>query len=169
MAALRKGKPKDSSQKRRYSFDDALHVVTEVAHKFGTTQNEECVNIKNELRPKDPSGSGLVPLRSFYYDAKGNLDYHFAENQEYLRSMGVLDVTVPQRGPQVLVANYIAGPSNCVLSSSHYKVCCIPECEAILEYFESQIQGPVASPAQVLSAAATMPIRTTPSGVSFDA
>jgi len=153
IGTIGKKKDKDSPQ-RTYSFDDALNVVRDVANEFGHLQNDECMTLKEQLQSKDPSGSGLVPLHSFYFDSQGKLDHHFEESPEYLRSMGVLDETLPP--PQVLIANFIAGPSNCVLSASQYKICCIPECQGILGYFESKMQAPVGSPTQILSAAANM-------------
>eukprot|EP00746_Dinoflagellata_sp_MGD_P005525 gnl/MRDRNA2_/MRDRNA2_110699_c0_seq1.p1 gnl/MRDRNA2_/MRDRNA2_110699_c0~~gnl/MRDRNA2_/MRDRNA2_110699_c0_seq1.p1 ORF type:complete len:571 (+),score=82.12 gnl/MRDRNA2_/MRDRNA2_110699_c0_seq1:94-1806(+) len=162
VAALKKEKESQIG----FSFEDVLLVITKVAQAFGAAQNKECANIKSALYEKDKSGSGSLTARSFYHSLGG--DWHFTETPEYLRSMGVIDDSQPHLGPQVMVANYIAAPNNCVITASQYSVCCIPECEGILKYFESQIQGPVASPAQILAAATTVPVPTIHSGVSLD-
>jgi hypothetical protein len=159
------GLKKEKESQQRFSFEDILSVITKVAQAFGSAQNKECANIKSALYSKDALGSGSVSAKSFYHGMDG--DWHFTETPEYLRSIGVIDDSQPQLGPQVLVANYIAAPNNCVITASQYRVCCVPDCESILEYFESQIQGPVASPAQILAAAATVPVPTIHSGVSL--
>lgn len=150
---------------QRFSFENVLLVISKVAQAFGSAQNKECANIKSALYSKDASGSGSVSARSFYHALGG--DWHFTEVPEYLRSLGVLDESQPQLGPQVLIANYIAAPNNCIMTASEYSVCCIPECGSILQHFESQIQAPFASPAQILAAATHVPIRTVHSGVSL--
>jgi hypothetical protein len=162
VSSVKKGQ--QNQQPLRFSFEETLLVLTKVAQEFGSAQNKECAHLRSDLHSKDPSGSGSVPVRSFYVAD----DKLITETPEYLRSMGVLDESQPQFGPQVMIANYIESPTNCVIQGSQYSVCCIPECESILAHFESQIQGPVASPSQILAAAATLPLRTVHSGVSLE-
>ena len=53
--------------------------------------------------------------------------------------MGALDET---RGEAyVRIANYMTGPSNCIASSSYYSVCCLNECEGLMNELESKASG----------------------------
>jgi len=161
VAALKKDRP----GLQRFSFEDVTLVIANIAQEFGSVQNKECGPIKDKLHLVDPSGAGSVPTKLFY--GGGYEEWHFTEVPEYLRAVGVLDETQAELGPQVLVANYMSAPNNCVTYGPQWSMCCIPECESIFSYFESQIHGPVASPSQILAAAATLPIRTVHSGVSL--
>ena len=38
----------------------------------------------------------------------------------------------------VLIANYLLGASNCIASSQYFAVCCLNECEGIVNHFEAQ-------------------------------
>lgn len=97
----------------------------------------------------DPEGSGRVPLDAFHTQPDGSM-YQFTESLSYLRQVGAVDET-SQGNPRVLIANYISGPSNCIASSSYYSVCCLNECEGLLNEVEGAVQAPTASPAQLLS------------------
>merc|ERR1719387_922085 len=51
--------------------------------------------------------------------------------------------------PKVRIANYVAGPSNCIASSTYYSVCCLSDCESLRNELEGKIQAPLASPEHV--------------------
>merc|ERR1719401_1494713 len=68
----------------------------------------------------------------------------------YLQGAGLLDeVTIPGT-PQVLIANYFLGPSNCIGVSKYYSQCCISECEALQREIEAKIRAPSATPEELL-------------------
>eukprot|EP00971_Amphidinium_carterae_P129984 2574742-Amphidinium_carterae.1 len=54
--------------------------------------------------------------------------YSFSESSETLREYGALDEANPA-DPQVLIANYIVNPSNCIAEGTYFSVCCVSECE----------------------------------------
>merc|ERR1719162_2213795 len=95
-----------------------------------------------------PSGTGRVPLSNFYSHSSKSV-FQFSESVDYLRQTGALDETGPG-GPAVLIPNYLAGPTNCIASSSYYSVCCMSECEGLMNELEHKIQAPTASPEQLL-------------------
>jgi len=99
--------------------------------------------MKTELMKLDPEGFGRVPLSSFYTQQEHAV-YRFGESVDYLRTIGALDERRPH-DPQVIISNYLAGPSNCVAGSSYYSVCCLSECEGLMAEIEEQIQAPSAS------------------------
>jgi len=134
---------------RLYSFQAAAEIMEHLAQRYGKWQNSECQDMKAHLAELDPEGLGRVPLGLFYAQPEG-ASYHFSESTDYLRQIGALDETSPGN-PQVLIANYVAGPSNCIASSSYYSVCCLSECDKILGELEHHISAPMAS-AESLSA-----------------
>merc|ERR1712232_94003 len=73
---------------------------------------------------------------------------------------GALDDSTPTN-PRVIVANYILAPSNCVASSKFYSVCCLDECEDLVDHLEREIQAPAATPQRITELVAAMPSSTT--------
>jgi hypothetical protein len=134
---------------RRYSFQMAAEIMEDLAQQYGKWQNSECRDMKAHLAELDPEGLGRVPLGLFYAQPAG-ATYHFAESQDYLRQIGALDETVPGN-PQVYIANYVTGPSNCIASSAYYSVCCLSECDDILGDLERTVGAPRASADTLLS------------------
>jgi len=97
---------------------------------------------------------GLIPLSNFYLRSDKR-EYQFTESIEYLREISAIDDSW-QREPRVRIANYVAGPSNCIASSSYYSVCCLNECDALLSELEGSIRAPFASPALLVSLVGNM-------------
>jgi hypothetical protein len=150
---------------RRYSFNAAAEIMERLAQQYGKWQNSECRDMKAHLMELDPEGLGRVPLGLFYAQPQGSV-YHFSESVEYLRRIGALDETSIDK-PKVIVANYVAGPSNCIASSSYYSVCCLSECDGIFTDLEKHILAPAASPERLLSLASNMSDRAFSQGLVF--
>merc|ERR550525_1379675 len=111
------------------SFSSTERVVEEIGDRYGRWQDQECKSLKDSLLKLEEPGTGRVRLSTFYQSAlQGN--WQFSETIDYLRQLGALDESDPQR-PSVIIPNYINSPSNCVASSRFYSVCCIDECEAL--------------------------------------
>jgi len=132
---------------RRYSLEDTSRIVDSMAEDYGKWQNEECLEMKSYLMELDPLGSGRVPLGTFYKQPK-NAAFSFTESTDYLESIGALEET-PQ-GSYVRIVNYMMGPSNCIAHSSYYSVCCLSECESLVNELERKIQAPTASADRLL-------------------
>jgi len=62
----------------------------------------------------------------------------------YLQSIGALDEG-HHKQKQVRIANYITGPSNCISKTKYYAVCCLNECEELINELEGEIRAPIAS------------------------
>jgi len=133
---------------RRYSFEVAAQIVGDLAQRYGKWQNVECRDMKAHLVELDPEGSGRVPL-GLLYAQPATEQYHFSESADYLRKIGALDET--SSTPKVLIANYITGPSNCIASSSYYSVCCLNNCDSIMDEIEHKVLAPTTSPERLLS------------------
>jgi len=122
-----------------YSFEDASSIVEGMAHSYGKWQNQECHEMKDALISMDPDGTGRVPLPRFYSQSQTDV-YHFSEGKDYLKQVGAYDESAAG-GPRVRIANYMLGPSNCIASSTYYSICCISECEGLLNQLEAHVQA----------------------------
>merc|ERR1719487_2585969 len=139
---------------QQYSFDAASQITEVMTHGYGKWQNAECRDMKAALMDLDPSGTGRVPLGSFY-SQPADAAFQFSETADYLRQTGALDET-GRGGPAVIIPNYLAGPTNCIASSSYYSVCCMNECEGLMNELEHKIQTPKASPERLLGLVGNM-------------
>jgi len=102
-----------------------------------------------DLQEGDRS-DGRVPLGKFYSDFLAEREFWFTERPEYLRNLGALDDSDPAR-MTVIVSNIIYGRSNCLgISSGFHSLCCVNQCDALMENVEAGIARPVASPDALL-------------------
>merc|ERR1719265_2013990 len=134
---------------RHYSFDTVTQILSEIVQGYGRWQRKECQDMRAHLVELDTEQHGRVSLSDFYAQPK-EAAYHFSESADYLRRIGALDESTPE-APRLIIANYVAGPSNCIASSSYYSVCCLNECEHLMNQLEHQVRGPVVSPDRLLS------------------
>jgi len=134
---------------QKYSFQDAHNAVGGIAKGFSAFWETECQDIKKSLVAMDTSGTGRVRLSDFY-GSNMNGEWRFGESEAYLRELGALDESSAWRGKQVIISNYMQGASNCIVSTPHYLVCCVNECETILHDVESAVGSPLAEPDQVM-------------------
>eukprot|EP00931_Biecheleriopsis_adriatica_P029693 TRINITY_DN1758_c0_g1_i1.p1 TRINITY_DN1758_c0_g1~~TRINITY_DN1758_c0_g1_i1.p1 ORF type:complete len:555 (-),score=156.43 TRINITY_DN1758_c0_g1_i1:332-1996(-) len=137
-----------------YSFQATSDIVERLASGYGKWQDKECRSMKKELMSLDSDGSGRVSIDKFY-SQPDSADYHFSESTEYLKQIGALDESNPSN-PRVRIANYMAGPSNCIAKSTYYSVCCLSECEGLMNQLEAKVQAPTAAPERLLSLVSSM-------------
>lgn len=139
----------------KFSFDAAHTAVAGITRNFASFWETECQNIKSALVNLDKQNTGRVKLKEFY---GANLDgqWHFGESEDYLRELGALDESSRWRGKEVIIPNYMQAASNCIISTSHYLVCCVNECEDILGEIEEAVGAPFAEPAEVLGLVGSM-------------
>lgn len=134
----------------QYTFDDAREVVKSITTSIGSFFEPVCrAVLQDPLERMDPRGTGRVPLAKFYEASKS-----FSESLEHLRAAGSLDES--GRTPQVLIANYVLGTSNCYVATSHYMVCCASSCESIHSDLEQAIGGALAEPEELLALVSNM-------------
>lgn len=136
-------------KERLFQWTDASAVMMTMSRQQGKIRDLECQTLKDGLVQLDKFGSGRVPMKSFYQ--KGKLgDWDLQESVEYLREVGALDESLQSRGPQLIISNYITGVSNCDSPSDYYSVCCIHECEDLLNHIEVSVHAPTARPDTIL-------------------
>jgi len=139
---------------KRYSFEATAEIVEALTHGYGKWQNTECRQMKSDLMDLDPDGTGRVPLSKFYSQPEG-AEYQFTESVDYLRQIGALDETTTG-GPRVRIANYMAGPSNCIAFFIYYFVCCVSDCEGLLNELEAKVRAPTAQAERLLGLVSNM-------------
>jgi len=148
-----------------FSFSNVLAIVRDLALAYGKWQNSECTQMKVTLLGLGANASGTVPLARFHAEPK-HASFQFTESAEYLRKVGALEESA-EGEPRVLIANYLLGPSNCIVSSEHHSVCCLSECEALTSELEQQVQAPVAPARRLLELVAGLP-QPAPPGAAGD-
>merc|ERR1719484_422870 len=144
----------------RYSYEDAHQVAGGITRSFQSYWQSECDTMKNALVSMDPHHTGRVPLSKFYGTAL-DTDWRFGESEAYLRELGALDETSSWLGPQVVIPNYLQATSNCIVSTPHYHVCCVNECEALMGEIEIANDAPTALPSTILAMVRSMSAQTT--------
>jgi len=141
---------------QKYSFEDTVRLTTRISTEFGPWADYECRNMKSSLSKIDVHGTGRVKLSDFWNIGDGSKDGQpiLYESSEYLRTLGALDDSDVSLGPQVIIPNYVYSVANCVMSTPHYSVCCLNECDGMLQGLESRLLAPEASPEKILMALA---------------
>lgn len=140
------------------TFADVVLVVAEIGEQYGRWQNSECLALKEELLDLSPArdrANGRVRLSDFYGGALHKGKWHFGESVTYLRQLGALDESDPT-DVKVIAANYIHSPSNCLASSAFYSVCCLDQCESLMDNIEAMLQKAEATPSEIVAVAATL-------------
>lgn len=93
--------------------------------------------------------TGRVRLRDFYESAMGDNTSTFLESVDYLSQLGTLEDMDPSE-PRVVISNYIGGPSNCVVRTGYYSLCCMDECADLYSHLELSLKKPAAALAEIV-------------------
>jgi len=129
---------------------------------LGHLENQECQSMKYQLLDQEADqGSGRVSILDFH-----STDLNFEESLEELRSMEALDETNPG-DPKVIIPNYLMGATNCVSPAGYYSICCLDECEELMDKIEGQFEAPAASPKAIASFVASLASATVPANKSL--
>jgi len=142
-----------------HSFETSAALVEAVSQNYGKYQNLECMSLKGRLVEMDQHGTGRVLLRDFYAGFEDNPSHHFAETVDYLRNLGALDDSDPQR-LSVMIPNYLMSKANCLANSGFYAICCSNECEGLLRRVEDSLAVASASPARIADVISALPSDT---------
>lgn len=133
-----------------FDLSTITSVLAMFGQKLGSLEDVECKRMKEKLVSREErKGNGRVRLGEFYNDDNQRM-VHFNESPEYLRAHGMLDESSPD-DPKVIIPNYLAGPSNCISPSGHYRICCFDDCESLMDKIEAHIGAPTASPEAIVS------------------
>merc|ERR550525_2295854 len=165
---LREVRAQQGHQKSFFRRADLEDIVEDVGDRYGHFQDKECHNLKSSLLALEDTsigtnGSGRVRIADFYGSALSDGNWQFVETTEYLEQLGVLDTHDPNI-PRVVIPNYINSPSNCLAGSKYYSVCCINECEDLVDNLEHRFQTPAVAPKDVIAAVSSLSSSTVPAG-----
>merc|ERR1740120_338399 len=138
-----------------FSFGRVIEEVQELNDRLGAFQDIECRSIKAALADMEFRNTGRVLLSDFYREGLKH-KFLFVEHVDYLRNLGALDESEPKH-PSVIIANYLASPANCLVSTSFHSVCCLDECEGLMGRLERSISAPIASPERVAELVSALP------------
>merc|ERR1719203_1087070 len=163
---LREVRTGSSLHRSYFTRSDVEAMLEAIFDQYGHWQDRECQDLKRQLlaledRSVGVNGSGRVRLTDFYGSAVRDGNWQFSETSEYLAQNGALDNHGAQR---VIIANYINSPSNCLASSKFYSVCCINECEDLMDHIEHHFAEPTAAPADIVDFVTSLPSSTVPGG-----
>jgi len=136
---------------RQYSFAMASEIASGLIQQYGKSRDLECLNMKTAMARFDVMGTGRVSLGQLHAHPDLTPGFYFGESADYLRKIGALDETTST--PQVLIANYMVGATNCIEASSYYQICCLNACDSIMNEIEQKVLAPTASPEQLLGLA----------------
>merc|ERR1719203_370711 len=165
-AFLREIRANSGYNKKHFSHSDVEDMLMQVADTYGRWQDKECHELKTKLLAMEDktigtNGSGRVRMTDFYDNALNRGNWQTVETTEYLELLGILDSHDPNI-PRMIIPNYINSPSNCVAGSKYYSVCCINECEDLVDSLEHCFQAPAVSPRDVIDAVSSLPSSTVP-------
>jgi len=121
-----------------YTSEDASEIIRGMMLRYGKWQNSDCQEMKQVLIDLNSNGTGRVHLDRFH-DAPANAHFAFTETAEYLRNISALDES-RTGSPKVMIANYLASSSNCIAWSQHFSVCCLNQCENLMNDLEGRVQ-----------------------------
>jgi len=157
-----------SGQHRSYFTQSHIEDVLEQMHdQYGRWQDKECQDLKGKLLALEDmsigfNGSGRVRMADFYGSVKDG-NWQFRETREFLDQLGALDAHDPNV-PRVIIPNYINSPTNCLAGSKYYSVCCINECEDLLDSIEHRFKSPSAYPSEIGEFVASLASSSVPAG-----
>merc|ERR550532_3368702 len=166
---LREVRAGSSLHRSYFTRSDVEAILEEVFDQYGRWQDRECQDLKQRLlaledRSIGVNGSGRVRLTDFYGSALRDGNWQFSESAGYLEQNGALDRHGTER---VIIANYINSPSNCLASSKFYSVCCINECEDLMDHVEHHFAAPAVTPAELLEFISALPSSSVAAGRSL--
>jgi len=165
---LREVRAQSSYHRTHFSRTDVEDILEKVGDQYGRWQDRECRDLKHKLLSLEDksigtNGSGRVRMADFYGSAVNDGNWQFSETKKYLEQLGALDSQDPSI-PRVVIPNYINSPSNCLAGSKYYSVCCINECEDLLDGLEHRFQAPTAAATEIVEAVTALPSSSVSAG-----
>jgi len=160
-----------AGHKTFFTTSDIEDVLEQMHDQYGRWQDRECQDLKSKLlaledRSIGLNGSGRVRMTDFYGSAVKDGNWQFRERIEFLERLGVMDMRDP-KVPRMIIPNYIISPSNCLAGSKYYSVCCINECEDLLDKIQHHFKAPVAYPSNLAAAISSLASSTVPASRSL--
>lgn len=146
--------PSKTALTKHTTIDEVIHAAHSMVLNGHKLMNS-CDALRQHLTSMDKTEIGRIALSKFYWS--DHPQYEFAESKDWLRRMGVLDETSNWIGPQVIIPNYIAAASNCIMDTPLFRVCCTNHaCNALVSDLETLIGSSAASAENIWELAADL-------------
>jgi len=141
-----------------WDFSAMATLVEQILSGIGRTQNSDCATMKRELLELEtnPQAEGTVDLKTFHTHHLAAIGVPRDQSADYLKFLSALDTRDPQH-PRAVVSNYVYASAMCLSTPGVLKLCCINECNSLMEALEQQIARPAAVPQLVASVVAALP------------
>jgi len=157
---MREVRERQGGHHKFYSRSAVESILEDIGDQYGRWQDKECQELKAKLvrledRTIGVNGSGRVRLSDFYRSSLKDGNWQFIETQEFLAQSGILDLH-DSNIPRLVIPNYINSPSNCLAGSKYYSVCCINDCEDLLDSLEHRFKAPAVPTAEILAAVSSL-------------
>jgi len=144
----------EMSSAEEVDFTTNVHLAHTIGTKYHTLNQEECTQLRAQLKTMESKKPGRVHL-SVFYNATRYTHWKFVEKPEYLKRLGALDDTDPAQ-PSLITANYVTARPNCLDVSSVYTLCCTSPCESLMRHLEQEIGQATASVEKVAALVANL-------------
>eukprot|EP00927_Polykrikos_kofoidii_P003434 TRINITY_DN11362_c0_g2_i2.p1 TRINITY_DN11362_c0_g2~~TRINITY_DN11362_c0_g2_i2.p1 ORF type:complete len:517 (-),score=105.56 TRINITY_DN11362_c0_g2_i2:79-1629(-) len=150
----------ESHKENGLGIEQLSAIAIEFGNQYFSSYNlPMCNEMKAELTSLEDHRPGRVLLSAFYKKAMAVRRWGFTEKFDYLRTLGALDESDPER-PRVIIPNYVGSRPQCMEASRYYAICCISECEALLSELEQAIAQPTATAEKILELVSALPSAT---------
>lgn len=132
-----------------FSPAEAEELASVVTLTFARLWEPQCRAMRHAIAEFDDDDTGYLSLADFHR-TRSSGHWHFTESASMLQEMGALEDGTGSRRPRVLIPNYLQAASNCIASTSEYRICCMDECVGFARQVELAVHNSSASPKQLL-------------------
>jgi hypothetical protein len=154
--------PFTSASEGPWNFPSMAELGEDIITKVGRVSASDCSSLKRQLLDVEErhgatslATEGSIDLDLFFNHHLMGLGLARSKAERYLAPTGALDTTDP-KNPRVIVSNYVLAAQLCLPTPGAITMCCINECNALMESLERSIARPSAAPGIVGSVAAAL-------------
>lgn len=122
-----------------------VDAITDNYHAYNSKNT--CEDLRATLHQMENT-PGRVHLANFYRASTFGSQWQFAERIDFLRALGALDESVPNR-PFLIIENYVTSRSNCLATSGVFAFCCRSDCEELMRHIELEIGAATATASDI--------------------
>jgi len=139
-------------KKQDFGWELMASWLLTFGRQLGHVEDTQCKVMKNDLVKLEAGmGTGRVRLSDFHKASTA-----FEEGVSDLRIMEALDETDPD-DIKVIIPNYLQGATNCISPAGYYSICCLDECEDLMDKIEAHFEAPFASTSAIEAFVSALP------------
>jgi len=159
----------DRTMRRPFAAADGLWDFASMARwteqfmqGVGHIQDLECRSMKGDLMELANDGDepqGKVDIDVFYASHLKKLGLKEGQSRAYVRFLAALGGKGDEK-PHAIISNYVYASQMCLSTPSVVALCCINECNGLMDALERRIGQPTASPRLVAAVVSSLPSTT---------